>query len=211
MEKQCKRCKDLGIGPKPGSEFNKSTRAKTGLADYCRVHAAEKLRRCYKLSGSKYNEQKKVWRKKNPEAARILDVRKYIRGAYGLSESQYTAMFLAQNGCCGICAQELRSQFDPTREFTARKKVSNVAYVDHDHATNFVRGLLCFSCNIILGKAKDDEKILLKAVGYLRASATQQAQPVAGRESASEIEPGNRDLDSNVSRGSRRDELSPFN
>lgn len=187
--KQCRDCKAEGIGLKPPSEFNRNARAADGLAAYCRVHSSARLRDNYRKSGAKYNDQKKVWRRENPIAARLLDVRKKLTHAYGLSELGYTELFVAQGCCCAICRAPLKSQFDQAREFTRRTKVSNVAYVDHCHQTDAVRGLLCFSCNIILGKAKDDEQILLQAVRYLRESATVQAQPSGPRESLSEIEP----------------------
>ena len=105
---------------------------------------------------------------------------------YGLTRAQYEALFAQQNGCCAICGIRVISRFDgsvPTWRGRGAPK-NNVARIDHCHLTNVVRGLLCSNCNILLGKAKDSIKILLSAVGYLRASATQQAQPTATREVA---------------------------
>lgn len=208
--KQCIDCAKEGAGPKPLSEFNKDRRAASGLNSVCRVHSAARLRKYYRKSGAKYNEQKKVWRRENPAAARRVEKRAYLRKVYGLSEAEYTAMFLRQGCRCAICRVPLQSQVDDTREFTRRKKVADVAYVDHCHKSDRIRGLLCFSCNIILGKAKDDAKILLQAARYLDESRTAQAQSAAERESASEIGPGNRDPESSARRGSRRESLSPF-
>lgn len=44
--------------------------------------------------------------------------------------------------------------------------------VDHDHAIKepSYRGLLCNSCNLMLGHAKDDITILEKAINYLKKS-----------------------------------------
>jgi hypothetical protein len=55
---------------------------------------------------------------------------------YGLSESDYDALFIAQNGCCAICRHSIWP-----------KKLS----VDHNHATGEVRGLLCSPCNTLVG------------------------------------------------------------
>lgn len=39
--------------------------------------------------------------------------------------------------------------------------------IDHDHATNKLRGLLCPQCNQAIGLANDDPTILIAARGYL--------------------------------------------
>lgn len=39
--------------------------------------------------------------------------------------------------------------------------------VDHHHDNGLVRGLLCSSCNLMLGNANDDVEILKSAIAYL--------------------------------------------
>ena len=39
--------------------------------------------------------------------------------------------------------------------------------IDHDHATNVVRGVLCNRCNRIVGMAKDDAARLRRIADYL--------------------------------------------
>jgi hypothetical protein len=210
--KQCIDCEKEGLGPKPLSEFNKSARHKDGFAGRCRAHYNARWRRLYRGSDGGYTESRKTWAQKNPTEARLVNVRKKLQHDYGLSQKQYEQMYKDQKGRCAIGGEPVLSQFDPGREFTKRLKVANVAYVDHCHETKVVRGLLCFNCNIALGKFQDDKKLLLKATRYLDESRTAQAQPMADRKTASEIEPvyQSRDLDSSMSRVSRRAELSPF-
>lgn len=39
--------------------------------------------------------------------------------------------------------------------------------IDHDHATDEIRGLLCAHCNLILARAEDSVERLQKAIEYL--------------------------------------------
>lgn len=77
---------------------------------------------------------------------------------YGITDADRDAMAAAQNHCCAICGQ---------RETDTRGGLTKHLAVDHDHATDKVRALLCSSCNTGLGKFKDDTEILAKAIAYL--------------------------------------------
>lgn len=76
-----------------------------------------------------------------------------IRRLYGLSIEAYERMFKEQNGACKICQQQ---NYDGKRLF-----------VDHDHDTGTVRGLLCHHCNAGMGHFKDDPYLLQVAIKYL--------------------------------------------
>lgn len=39
---------------------------------------------------------------------------------------------------------------------------------DHNHNTGKFRGWICNSCNLMIGSAKEDQKILLNAINYLK-------------------------------------------
>jgi hypothetical protein len=88
--------------------------------------------------------------------------RKAIKGQYGITFEQYRAMVETQGNKCAICEGEL-SQAD------TRLK----PHIDHCHATNTVRGVLCNLCNVMLGSARDDIQILKRAMRYL-CKASQQ-------------------------------------
>jgi len=47
-------------------------------------------------------------------------------------------------------------------------KTINQLYVDHNHTTGEVRGLLCGKCNSVLGFAKDSVETLTNLIRYLR-------------------------------------------
>lgn len=76
---------------------------------------------------------------------------------YGLTPEAYEAMNLAQAGLCAICGVDMVMRADS----------DGTLYVDHDHATGAVRGLLCSLCNAGLGSFRDRPDLLLAAAKYL--------------------------------------------
>ena len=84
----------------------------------------------------------------------------HLRRKYGISSEEFYKLLKSQEGRCSIC----RVEMDSTTRQNAPKKVQ----VDHDHKTGQVRGLLCFSCNTGLGKFRDSEELLHKAIAYLK-------------------------------------------
>ena len=67
---------------------------------------------------------------------------------YGITTEEFNRLVASQNEKCAIC------DLAP-------------AYIDHNHETGKVRGILCKDCNLMLGYAKDDVKILGNAIKYL--------------------------------------------
>ena len=74
---------------------------------------------------------------------------------YGISLNDYNKIFAEQEGCCAICGKH-QSEFELALS------------VDHDHATNKIRGLLCPNCNKGLGCFKDNVKLLSEAINFLK-------------------------------------------
>lgn len=93
--------------------------------------------------------QKDLYRKHRGKQTEAY--RKYM---YGITPEQFAAMRAVQNDCCAIC----------TRPFPN----ATSTHVDHDHATEQVRGLLCNRCNHGLGMFVDDIELLVRAAEYLR-------------------------------------------
>jgi Autographiviridae endonuclease VII len=79
---------------------------------------------------------------------------------FGITTADYDQMFAAQSGLCAICDKP------PTKVSRGNRKATDLA-VDHDHDTGAVRGLLCASCNTVLGLLGDDTDRLQAAIGYL--------------------------------------------
>lgn len=73
---------------------------------------------------------------------------------YGLTIDEYNKIMELQNNSCAICKEPFIN--------------SKHTHVDHDHNKNTVRGILCGSCNLGLGKFYDSPVYLLSAIEYLR-------------------------------------------
>lgn len=82
---------------------------------------------------------------------------------FGMSRTEWEAMFDAQGRVCAICE--------------CGEPGGNGWATDHDHACcagsrgtcgKCVRGILCTACNTGIGLLRDDPKILNSAVAYLR-------------------------------------------
>ena len=82
---------------------------------------------------------------------------------YGLTEATFQELLVRQHGACAVCGEPLKPRHG--------------THIDHDHklGTKAVRGLLCRSCNLGLGHAREDVRVLLGAVQYLRQHPTAAA------------------------------------
>jgi hypothetical protein len=78
----------------------------------------------------------------HPEHGSIVRWRTQIKRKFGLSEEEYNAILRKQNGVCAICKRQ--------------QKGRRLA-VDHDHVTGKVRGLLCISCNRVVGYLDNEQ------------------------------------------------------
>jgi hypothetical protein len=106
--------------------------------------------------GRKYHREKDRLRNKSPQR-RLQDLKKNLKRKYHITLGEYEMILTAQDRVCSICKQE--------NIVNGKKK--RLA-VDHNHATGFVRGLLCDSCNHALGELRDDPSLVAKALGYIQ-------------------------------------------
>lgn len=86
-----------------------------------------------------------------------------IKKMYDLSWEDYLFLYESQKGCCAIC-----DKFLFPFKLNLETKKTDVLYMNHDHYTGIVRGLLCNLCNDLLGRAQDKIKILNSAIDYLK-------------------------------------------
>ncbi len=90
------------------------------------------------------------WLKNNHKVSSAIQAKKN----YGISRENFKTLMAAK--CCEICK----------KEFTINNNKDK--HIDHCHTSKKIRGILCFNCNTALGKFRDDSKLLLEAIKYLK-------------------------------------------
>lgn len=117
----------------------------------------EKMKEIYKERyikyKDKYREHSKKWRLENPEKHKECGRRSHLKTKYNITLEQYNELFQQQKGECAICGIH-------------QSKLKQVLYVDHNHLTNQVRGLLCPECNTYIGYINEDPALVYKMIEY---------------------------------------------
>lgn len=118
-----------------------------------------------KRNPEKCQKWNKKWRDENPEKFKQLK-EKYKKSGktviwhrkcrYGIDENEFNEILNLQSHICPICKKDFMNQ----------KK-----YLDHDHKTGKIRGILHHKCNLLLGNCNDDISILKNAIKYLRKNS----------------------------------------
>ena len=172
-----KTCKKCGIG-KPLDDFYRMAGMRDGHRNECKAcNLAEKSER-HRRNPAPARERVKAWQAANPERVRARaaqykasgrkaasDRRSYLKRKYGVTPEWYDEVLAAQGGGCDICGKPPRDDIS--------------LHVDHDHESGALRGLLCFSCNNLLGDVRDDGALLSRAAAYL-----DRHDPVVAEETA---------------------------
>lgn len=119
------------------------------------TNSKEYRKKYYENNKRVINEQQKIWYQKHKTKV-IKNSRIYaMKKLYGLTPDDYNQMLEEQNFSCALC----------TRHASEFKRA---LFVDHDHTTGVVRGLLCAKCNLGLGNLGDSIEGLERAVDYLK-------------------------------------------
>lgn len=164
--KNCNKCKI----DKDFSNFYIDKRRETYTAT-CKICIKEKANLYYKNNPEKvkkqshdyYQNNKEICYKKNlvyqkshPEMGRNTTLKR----KYGITLVEYNKILLYQDNRCATCKQ-YETVKDPRNN-----KLKDLA-VDHNHKTGKVRGLLCDSCNLSIGRTKENIKTLKNMIEYL--------------------------------------------
>ena len=82
----------------------------------------------------------------------------HLKKKFGINEEEYFKLLNKQNNVCAICG----------RMEMSRRSKKRMLSIDHNHKTKKIRGILCQTCNTIIGMGYDNTFILVRAIKYLR-------------------------------------------
>lgn len=100
-----------------------------------RRNASHKYYHSHREKVAEYNRE---YNKNNQGKIVLWNRRAHLRRKYGITPEDVDAMLKEQGFKCKLCKKPLRS----------------TPFVDHDHKTGRVRGLLCRACNISVGHSE---------------------------------------------------------
>lgn len=92
--------------------------------------------------------------------------RGYALARYGITLADYDAILAAQGGRCACCG-------------VAANRNGKRLFVDHDHATGAVRGVICHKCNAGIGALGDTIDGVRQALSYLERAQQQPPRMAA--------------------------------
>lgn len=150
----------------PHADKNVGRAYNTNYKRQWRKRNLEKYRRDARIRATKireanydeYNRKQRAWRKTWDAKMRLKDKERQRRGQllrqYGISVEDFEQLLENQNGLCAICRTDNWGAHGPV--------------VDHNHATDKVRGILCNKCNLGIGHLNDSISSLERAIEYLK-------------------------------------------
>ena len=156
MVKTCTKC---GLEKSLVGDFSKHPHAKDGRASWCRGcfntwhKEYAKHRRLNPDTRTAVLAKDKQW---NATKTPRMNANYKLKQKYGISLEEKELALKLQGGVCKCCGSP-----EP------RSKKGWV--LDHDHVTSELRGVLCHSCNLILGMVNESKDHLHKLVAYLEA------------------------------------------
>jgi hypothetical protein len=96
-----------------------------------------------------------------------------LRSRYGLTQKSYYALVAAQKYRCKIC-------YERFKQWRFLEGSSRDAYIDHDHVTGKVRGILCHACNDAIADLQDNPNHVANAHIYLMQTAPRLGAALLG-------------------------------
>jgi hypothetical protein len=120
------------------------------------VERRREAKKKWRKKDPKYRaKESKRWREADPDRFKARHRDHNYRAKYGLRLVEVEALWKAQDGRCAICNEPV--------SFGGK----GGARLDHDHATDKARGILCNRCNCGLGQFRDNPALLAAAAEYV--------------------------------------------
>lgn len=141
--KTCRSCRQVF----PLSDFGRLARSRDGLQANCKVCVNARNRKYEEVRTPEQVARRKEYNKrlKQTDKHKRKDKATYVRRSYNMTLEEYE--YILSLGCA-ICGDKAE-------------------HMDHSHVTGKVRSGLCSSCNLGLGKFKDDPELLIRAAYYV--------------------------------------------
>lgn len=168
-----KRCQDCRHKQKPNRGAGKGRRCFDCGTDIpgksqircvpCKTKYDSRIKAKYQRANYKELQEKARAKYRSSQKHRDTQRNAHYVSNYGITLKEYESMLIAQESSCAICKTKVP---DGKGGVHARARFN----VDHDHDSGRVRGLLCWSCNTLLGLARDDASTLAQAIEYLARS-----------------------------------------
>ena len=111
------------------------------------------------LTNKEREKRKREKRKLNPKRLaqhKLNQTKSDLKRKYGITLGQYEELKLMQDNKCAICKT-------PSNECS-----KGILFVDHNHNTGKVRGLLCNKCNAAIGLLNENILLFEAAKSYLK-------------------------------------------
>jgi hypothetical protein len=105
-------------------------------------------------------EYRAKWYQDNKERVKEVHRVYHYRTKFGLTVDKYNEKLEQQSYVCEICKQA------ETIKEPRTGRIRNLS-IDHCHTTGKIRGLLCNTCNHVLGKYKDNVSLFQSCIDYL--------------------------------------------
>jgi len=152
-------CPQCGLSG-PVTTTNKKFCSKQCRNTYNSEHDKARNSAYYLANKEKIASRNRRWYSQNKEYYIQSQKSGKLQRDYGISLVEYESMYEEQGGLCAIC---FREESAVNRSTGTPWQLS----VDHNHQTGAVRGLLCMSCNLSLGRFDESIDRLRSAIAYL--------------------------------------------
>jgi len=129
-------------------EYRKTHREELKIKESERYYGNRK-RILARLKTKEFRKKRKILRSKYKDYEKNYSLLR----RHGITLDDFNQMLKTQDNKCAICGNAFKNRKDTC--------------VDHDHNTGQIRQLLCFNCNIGIGKFKDSIDLVNRALGYL--------------------------------------------